>query len=557
MCSLNKPSSQRFVLATLVMAGLAFALVDSTAGAGAEIGKGGVSCELTGPNGKPWPMNVTIQHVETGDEHTFASGLGRVITPLIPAGQYKVFVKALWVLEGGYVGFVVDIKDVEVPAGDVAEIQSSFVEGGGRIGLPTFDSDFDGVIDRVEEEAGTDRLDPTHIPGAPRVELDQGVLNKEEGWYRGDLRCYSTYSDGKMRVRDIVRRAEKLGLDFVAIADKRTLEQCKDPDYKSDKVLLIPAFEWGIDGRATCLGAKTPITNWDNNAQVQAAIRLAHAQGVIFCIIDPCSPKSPWEWSAVGFQAMEVWNKGWRWEPATGRDVLGRGERTRYISASKAIRTSLAWDNMSKNSQALKFWDAALGEKLRVAAVGGSGALDRLADLGSPITYVYARELSVQGILDGILHGRTFVSSDPDGPRLLFAGGVDPEEGTFKGPQGSMIPILVKGKEAEVEMIHFSVVISNLKSKGTTKVNVIKNGQVWRTRDVDPENCVVDFSDTLVEPSYYRVELFRVANDRKAEQGYGNVEMLALSSPIYTDWVPRAVQIPRAPSEEPGENEQQ
>jgi hypothetical protein len=495
-------------------------------------------------------MNVTLQHVETGDEYTFVSGLGRVITPLIPAGKYRAFIRALWRLQGGYIGYVVDMQEVEIPADDIATIQSTFVESGGRVGLPAFDSDFDGVIDRVEIEAGTDPTDSADIPGVPRVESAQGVLNEEEGWYRGDLRCYSNYSDGRLRVRDIVRRAEKLGLDFVAIADKRTLEQCKDPDYKSDKVLLIPAFEWGLEGHATCLGAKTQIKNWDNNAQVQAAIRLAHAQGVIFCIIDPCSPKSPWEWSAVGFHAMEVWNKGWRWAPATGRDVLGRGELTRHISPSKAIRTSLAWERIPKNSQTLKFWDAALGEKLRVAAVGGSGALDRLADLGSPITYVYARELSVQGILEGIFHGRTFVSSDPDGPRLLFAGGVDPEEGTFQGPQGSMIPILMKGEETEVDMIHFRIVISNLKSKGTTKVNVVKNGQVWRTKDVDAENPVVDFSDTLVEPSYYRVELFRVADDRKAEQGYGNVEMLALSSPIYTDWVPRAVEIPQAPSEE-------
>jgi len=549
MLSKNSTSSRRFALATLFLMGLALVIVRGATDLEADAGKGGVVCQLNGPDGQSWPMNVTLQHVETGEEYTFASGLGRVITPLIPAGSYRALISALWRQPGGYVGYVVDIREVEVPAGDVTSIQSSFVEGGGRIGLPTFDSDLDGVIDRVEEQVGTDRMDSTDIPGAPKVKFDQGVLNTEEGWYRGDLRCYSNYSDANLSVRDIVRRAEKLGLDFVAITDKGTLEQCKDPNYKSDKVLLIPAFEWGIDGHATCLGAKTSIKNWDNNAQVQAAIQLAHAQGVIFCIIDPCSSKSPWEWGAVGFHAMEVWNKGWRWELATEPDVLGRGERTRHISASKAIRTSLAFDNMSKNSQTLKFWDAVLSERLPVAAVGGSGALDRLADLGSPITYVYARELSVQGILDGILNGRTFVSSGPDGPRLLFVGGVDPE-GSFQGLQGSMIPIPSPDDATMVEeTIHFRVVIGGIEGKGTIRINVVKNGQVWRTQEVDSENPVLNFSDSLVEPSYYRVEVFQVADDRKAARGYGNVEMLALSSPIYTDWVPRAVQIPSGQSE--------
>lgn len=554
MFSKDSPSSRRFALVTLFLIGPALVFIHASTDLEAEAGKGGVVCQLNGPDGQPWPMNVTLQHVETGDEYTFASGLGRVITPLISAGKYKAFIRALWRQAGGFVGYVVDIQEVEVPAGDVTSIQSSFVEAGGRIGLPAFDSDFDSVIDRVEEEVGTDRMDSTDIPGAPRVEFDQGVLNEEEGWYRGDLRCYSNHSNGRLRVRDIVRRAEKLGLDFVAISDKRTLEQCKDPDYKSDKVLLIPAFEWGIDGHATCLGAKTAIKNWDNNAQVQAAIQLAHAQGVIFCITDPCSPKSPWEWSAVGFHAMEVWNKGWRAEPATEPEVLGRGELTRHMSASKAIRTSLAWDNMSKNSQTLKFWDAVLTERLPATAVGGSGTLDRLADLGSPITYVYARELSVQGILDGILHGRTFVSSGPDGPQLLFVGGVNPE-GNFEGLQGSMIPIPSPEDAAMAEeTIQFRVVVAGLKAKGTVRLNVIKNGQVWRTQEVDPENPVVNFSDSLLEPAYYRVELFQVADDRKAAKGYGNVEMLALSSPIYTDWVPRAVQIPSVPSEKEEQN---
>jgi hypothetical protein len=302
---------------------------------------------------------------------------------------------------------------------------------------------------------------------------------------------------------------------------------------------LIPAFEWGIEGHATCLGAKTLIENWDTNAQVQAAIQLANAQGVIFNITEPCSSKSPWEWTAGGFHAMEVWSKGWRWEPGTKLEALQRGERTKHIVPSQAMQLSLASEEMCENAQTLEFWDAVLREKFRVTAVGGSGAFDRLADMGSPITYVYAPELSARGILFGILSGHTFVSSNIDGPRLLFMADVEADK-KLEGIQGSTIPIVkaLEGDMLVVKPIKFHVGIENLKERGTIKLNVIKNGTLWKTREIDPETPVYDFTDKPIEPAYYRVELVKIVDDKKARQGYGNVEMLALTSPIYAGPIP-------------------
>ena len=546
MSLLNRLLSHQSLFARLSVLGLMFAFFHCASVSETPVDKGGVLLQLTGPNSQRWPVRVTLQHAETGDRHTFVSGTGRVMTSLIPAGTYKAYVQALW----QEVWYVVDIQDVEVPADDVATVESSFIEGAGRIGLPLFDTDFDGVIDSAEHKVGTDPMDATDIPGVPRIKSHQGVLKEEEGWYRGELRCYSTYSGEKLRMRDIIRRAESIGLDFVAITDKRTLEQCKDPDYRSDKVLLIPAFEWGIEGHATCLGAKTLIEHWDTNAQVQAAIQQAQAQGVIFSIADPCSAKSPWEWTVGGFHAMEVWSKGWRQEPGTKLEVLHRGERTKHIFPSKPMQLSLASEGICKNAQALKFWDAALREKFRVTALGGSGAFDRLADMGSPVTYVFAPELSAQGIVFGILNGHTFVSSSLDGPRLLFMADVE-EDRKLEGIQGSLIPIMteVQDDTVLVKPIKFHVGIENLRERGAIKLNVIKNGNLWRTHEVDPETPVYDFLDKPPEPAYYRVELVKIVDDRKARTGYGNVEMLALTSPIYADRLPVLEQPPTAPQE--------
>jgi hypothetical protein len=525
---------------------LVFVFFHVAVGSDTDVEKGGALIELTGPNGERWPVNVTLQNVETGHEQTYASGLGRVITRMIPVGTYRAYIRALW----QQVWYVVDIQDIEIPANDVVTVKSSFAEGGGRIGLPVFDTDFDGVIDAAEREVGADPMDATDIPGVPKVEFDQGVLKKQEGWYRGELRCYSTYSEGKLSVRDIIRRAKKIGLDFVAITDKRTLEQCKDPEYASDTVLLIPAFEWGVDGHATCLGAKTMIENWDTNAQVQAAVQLAHAQGVIFTVTDPCSPKSPWEWTVGGFHAMEVWHGGWRSEPGTTTDALRQGERTKHMYASKGMQSSLALTGICKNAQTLDFYDAILRQKHRLSAVGGSGAFDRLDDIGSPITYVYAPELSVRGILTGIFNGHTFVSSSMDGPRLLLMADVEADK-KIEGIQGSVIPI-VSGPAKDgivVKPIKFHVGIENLKEEGTIKLNVIKNGTLWRTEEVDPATPVYDFIDQPPEPSHYRIELVKMVDDKKARTGYGSVEMLALTGPIYADWVPVSELPPTLPED--------
>jgi hypothetical protein len=554
----------------LYVAGITFALLLTVFVPEALGGEGIIEFRLNGPDGQPVPMNITLQNPETGEEYTFASGTGHGLSDrLIPEGKYKAYIRVLW---QGLVGYVVDIQDVEVPAGDVATIQSAFVEGAGAVPLPAFDSDFDGFIDRVEHEVGTDPRDPTDIPGTMRLEIDTAALNKEEGWYRGELRSYSTYSGGRMRVRDIIRRAEKLGLDFVAITDRASLESCQDEDFKSDKVLLVPAYEWGVEGKATLLGARTLMKNWDNNLQVQSAIQLARAQGVLFCISDPCSAESPWEWTVGGFPGMEVWSGAWRSEPGTKLKALSSGERTSFIAANPGIRASLALENLNRNSQALKFWDSILQQGIRITALGGSGAFDRLADVGSPVTYVYARELSVPGILEGIYFGRTFVSSGVDGPKVLFMADVD-NDGKFEAPlPGSVVPIQ-KTDEAErkqltegvtetgetvigtdvvggqVNLTHFRVAVEGLKRRDKTKISIIKNGEVFRSGLIEADNPVYDFIDMPWRPGYYRVELFNTVSDKKSQQGYGNIEMLALTGPIYADIMPLPKEEPTEPEE--------
>lgn len=79
------------------------------------------------------------------------------------------------------------------------------------------------------------------------------------------------------------------------------------------------------------------------------------------------------------------------------------------------------------NYQSLAFWDSLLKQGHRVTAVGGSdkhqgpfsGELGWY-ELGNPTTWVWADELSIPAIVEGLRAGRVFISEGPQGPYLEF-----------------------------------------------------------------------------------------------------------------------------------------
>ena len=60
---------------------------------------------------------------------------------------------------------------------------------------------------------------------------------------------------------------------------------------------------------------------------------------------------------------------------------------------------------LSANGQAAVFWDVQMLRGMRTAAIAGSNSASPKVPLGQPITYVYAREKSLDGILDGLRRG--------------------------------------------------------------------------------------------------------------------------------------------------------
>ena len=84
----------------------------------------------------------------------------------------------------------------------------------------------------------------------------------------------------------------------------------------------------------------------------------------------------------------------------------------------------------SNNDDAIRYWEGWLDRGAKVGATGGSDSHWRSTfaaqGVGQPTTWVFARERTTAGVLEGLRAGRTFISHQPPnlgGPRLFLEAG--------------------------------------------------------------------------------------------------------------------------------------
>ncbi|MBX7258108.1 MAG: CehA/McbA family metallohydrolase [Candidatus Hydrogenedentes bacterium] len=446
-----------------------------------------------------------------------------------PTGKYVAYVYAYdWDIP-----VLVNIQSVSVEANGTANLSVEVVEGTqGKLTLRAFDQDYDLVMDRVEVEQKTDPANPADFPGANPVPFESPVLSKDAGWYKGDLHVRSIHGSGKETVGQLVKRADKSGLDFIAITDRNTMASVFDSDFQSDKVVLIPALEWGTDERGVALiyGPRTFPELTNDIKDDQGVCQRVQAQGGIFAIAHPCFPNSPWQRGLSYVNAIEVWSRDWRGVPPLALDQLMEEYKRRVddklvYSISRAAKTP----DLSANGQAAMFWDYELVRGLKACAIGGSQSSSPEVPMGKPLTYVYAKEKSVRGILEGLRLGRTYVSSDIDGPTILFSATAVTKSAT----KGKFSDIGVGGILPLGMPIQFQIQVARAKG---LKVELLRNGWPILTKIVESSKVAV-FYLTDTPPSYavYRVRVLTPATG----PGFGPTTVMAMTSPIYAqDIVP-------------------
>jgi hypothetical protein len=253
------------------------------------------------------------------------------------------------------------------------------------------------------------RTAPT-LPAQPERQpyADVPALEVGERWYAGDFHVHSRESgDASPTLDEIADFARSRGLDFVVLTDHNTVTQLDfilEAQARHPDLLFVPGTEFTTyAGHATAIGA----TGWVDHklglpgVSIEAAAEAYAAQGALLSINHPvldlgelCIGCAWDEAVPAGIAGVEIQNGGW--EPTGVLFTL----------------------------DAITFWDQLLDQSQRPAALGGSDDHRAGTDtgpfaspIGDPTTLVWATELSVPALLDGVRAQRTVVKlqdgSDP------------------------------------------------------------------------------------------------------------------------------------------------
>jgi hypothetical protein len=223
---------------------------------------------------------------------------------------------------------------------------------------------------------------------------EHGSGAKPDGWYKGELHCHTYHSDGDSDPMEVVRKAESLGLDFLAITDHNVQSHLAALNHIDTSLMLIPGYEvttykghWNIWGSSHWIDFRILTAE-----AMQTAINAAVEAGYLVSCNHPRPYGPPWEFTEVeGYACVEVWNGPW--------EVF--------------------------NHEALAFWERWLREGKRLTAVGGSDThfhhREHLAKLGEPTTYIYCPGLpSPAALLENLRAGHAFITQSPHSPQLYL-----------------------------------------------------------------------------------------------------------------------------------------
>ena len=264
--------------------------------------------------------------------------------------------------------------------------------------------------------------------------------------------------------------AEERGLDYIAITDHNNIDAQQDAAWGTGDLIWLPDYENSFAGHAQMHGAQKMYDNGQKTlADVERVAAELRADGGAFQINHP--DDDDWR-SEYGFgfvpDAVEIWNIGvWAYEPPA--------------PATNA------------HESGPKFLDTYLDAGHHVTATGGSDSHWRSTSsaqgVGQPTTWICSETPTWQGLVDGILDGRTSISHQPPAYGTVFA--------DIRTDDGTLGSVIEPGETATATVQGAPGAWLKLVTNGSTtlaKVPVTSN----------------DFSYefTLDEPGWVRAEVF-------------------------------------------------
>ncbi len=312
---------------------------------------------------------------------------------------------------------------------------------------------------RVEvtlRERATLAPEPERRPYAPSA-----PLSDEARYYAGDFHVHTRESgDATPSIDEALDFAESRGLDFVMLSDHNTTSQLDfyaAAQARHPTVLLVPGVEvTTYEGHAMSMGGTRFIDHrlGFEGRTMDDVVRDVHAEGALFSINHPalalgdlcigCGFSA--DLRPEGIDAMEIQTGAYS---VTGRLFFRR--------------TVARWEEL-----------VAAGHHVVAVAGsddhrGGHGTGPFESPIGSATTMVFARELSVSAILEGVRRGRTVVRLEgPDDPMLeLGAEGLGADEDTLVADRASFVAHVTGASEGgTLRLVRDGVIVESVPFAG-------------------------------------------------------------------------------------------
>ncbi|MFC5268205.1 CehA/McbA family metallohydrolase [Kribbella qitaiheensis] len=278
------------------------------------------------------------------------------------------------------------------------------------------------------EATAAEQHEPDHQHDQPKHD-DHGPQGV---WLAGDTHVHDDHSSdgslprqtsgqrlpGNLSVADQIGQAERMGLDYLPLTDHRTYDQHWDPQWRSEKLLLIPGEEVNGSPHAIVLGGVDTVVDGANPPgsasfrHVQQSIWDAHAQDAVWSTAHPdngeytpaAGPND--NASAQGVDMVEVWN------PASDPDAQ------------------------------LDYAENRWNKGFRFGAVAASDCHFRelwgTAGPGEATTWVFAADRTQRAVLDALRAGRTSISYKPTGLFVTLEADLD-GDGRFESIGGDEV----------------------------------------------------------------------------------------------------------------------
>jgi hypothetical protein len=223
------------------------------------------------------------------------------------------------------------------------------------------------------------------VPGgtAPAIPARRTTpLRRGPAWYAGIVHAHTTESDGALTPPQLIAKAQGEALDFIAITDHNNTTHQLFPLDRPDLLVLTgeevttPGGHfsvWGLGGARDYVDFRLPA----GDASLSALMDAVHRRGGVIAINHPVTDCLACSWTHAIPPAVDA-----------------------IESANGAAAGRL---------QSMAIWDTLLRSGRRVTAVEGRDWHRGDDALGAPALRVWAPDLSVGAILDGIRAGRAVV----------------------------------------------------------------------------------------------------------------------------------------------------